>query len=243
MSEAAMLLGISDRFWRSVQYARRVVWCSCITFVGIVVRGGKPRCQEPHNPHPCRFSQIVSLFPSLWIRLAGISLASFSSGLGEMTFLQLSTAYRSPALGGKAVGWFSSGTGAAGLVGALIWWLVRGLGVELGLGLTAVIPPCMCLAYFLLLPGPSSFQTIEYAPARTSEVDDNVDADEDDDDGDIPSEAHPLASRQLTAKLMTREKLALARPLVLPYMIPLFAVYFGEMAFEADYPIPACLKG
>jgi CLN3 protein len=88
----------------------------------------------------------------------------------------------------------------------------------------------MCLTYFVLLPGPSSFQTTEYAPARTSEVEDvRVDDDDDDDDDDdnILSEAHPLASRQLTSKLMTREKLMLARQLVLPYMIPLFVVYFG----------------
>jgi battenin len=146
-----------------------------------------------------------------------------------MTFLQLSTAYRNPSLGGKAVGWFSSGTGAAGLVGALIWWLVRGLGVELGLGFTAVIPPCMSLTYFFLLPMPSSFQTpetAEYAPVPTGENNDQV-------EDELDEGQQSLASGQLTSTLTTREKLALARPLVLPYMIPLFAVYFGM-----DPPFP-----
>lgn len=82
--------------------------------------------------------QVVSMFPSLLMRVLGIAVASFSSGLGEITFLQLSTIYGSPILGGKAVSWFSSGTGASGLVGALLWWIVRGFGVELGLGLTSV---------------------------------------------------------------------------------------------------------
>ncbi len=36
---------------------------------------------------------LVSFFPALGMRLFGISLASFSSGLGELTFLQLSTRY------------------------------------------------------------------------------------------------------------------------------------------------------
>lgn len=34
--------------------------------------------------------------------------------------------------------YFASGTGAAGLVGAFLWWEVRGLGVRLGVGLSAV---------------------------------------------------------------------------------------------------------
>jgi battenin len=33
---------------------------------------------------------------------------------------------------------FASGTGAAGLVGAFIWWEVRSLGVRTGVGLSAV---------------------------------------------------------------------------------------------------------
>ena len=94
----------------------------------------------------------VALFSSLAWRMTGIALASFSSGLGEMTALQLSTSYSDPVeevvdskgdksqakLATQAVGWFSSGTGAAGLVGALLWWLVRGLGVLTGLMITLV---------------------------------------------------------------------------------------------------------
>ena|ERR1700683_2205567 len=34
--------------------------------------------------------------------------------------------------------YFASGTGAAGLVGALLWWEVRGLGVRTGVGISAV---------------------------------------------------------------------------------------------------------
>jgi hypothetical protein len=62
---------------------------------------------------------------------------SFEKGLGELTFLQLSTTY-SRKLSGISVGYFASGTGAAGLVGALLWWEVRGLGVREGVGLSSV---------------------------------------------------------------------------------------------------------
>jgi hypothetical protein len=34
--------------------------------------------------------------------------------------------------------YFASGTGAAGLVGAFLWWEVRGFGVRTGVGISAV---------------------------------------------------------------------------------------------------------
>ena len=34
--------------------------------------------------------------------------------------------------------YFASGTGAAGLVGAFMWWELRGLGVRTGVGISAV---------------------------------------------------------------------------------------------------------
>ena len=34
--------------------------------------------------------------------------------------------------------YFASGTGAAGLVGAFLWWELRNLGVRVGVGLSSV---------------------------------------------------------------------------------------------------------
>ena len=34
--------------------------------------------------------------------------------------------------------YFASGTGAAGLVGAFLWWELRSLGVRVGVGLSSV---------------------------------------------------------------------------------------------------------
>lgn len=81
---------------------------------------------------------IVAAFETLSARLIGIAFASFASGLGEMTFLQLSTTYHPKSIAGHCVGYFASGTGAAGLVGAGLWWELRALGVRLGVGLSAV---------------------------------------------------------------------------------------------------------
>lgn len=101
----------------TVRYAKRISSCTMINFTGVIV---------------------VALFTSLGMRLFGIAMASFASGLGEMTILQLSTTYPNSLLTSTAVGYFSSGTGLAGLAGALIWWLLRGLGVRLGLLISSV---------------------------------------------------------------------------------------------------------
>lgn len=80
-------------------------------------------------------------------------------GLGELTFLQLSTTYV-PVVAGRSVGYvfkrtndvlglkafdesryFASGTGAAGLAGAFLWWELRNLGVRVGVGLSSVRAP------------------------------------------------------------------------------------------------------
>ncbi|PWY97749.1 CLN3-domain-containing protein [Testicularia cyperi] len=124
----------------TVRYTKRVWSCAIISFVGML---------------------FVSYFPALALRLLGISLASFSSGLGELTFLQLSTRY-APKLhqlssatnyAGDGVGWFASGTGAAGLVGAAAWWIVRPLGVQTGMAILSTLPAFMLLAYLAILPG------------------------------------------------------------------------------------------
>lgn len=82
--------------------------------------------------------KIIALSSSLSPRLLGISLASLSSGMGELTFLQLTTTLPTEATSKTALGAWSSGTGFAGIGGAGIWWLLRGLGVKGGLGLSSV---------------------------------------------------------------------------------------------------------
>ena len=37
--------------------------------------------------------------------------------------------------------YFASGTGAAGLVGAFLWWELRNFGVRVGVGLSSVCDP------------------------------------------------------------------------------------------------------
>ncbi|GAA6003343.1 hypothetical protein JCM10207_000285 [Rhodosporidiobolus poonsookiae] len=204
------------------RYSRRVASCAAISFLGIL---------------------IVALSPTLFYRLLGIALASFSSGLGEMTFLQRATLYGSLSapggadLGGVAVGWFSSGTGAAGVGGAGLWWVLRGLGVRWGLGVCAILPLCMAAAYFLLLPplaafSPSSpFARTAYEAVPTAT--DEEASDDEDDTARIDEDALAAKLEQKLPSLTTKEKFELARPLVKTFMLPLFFVYLAEYTINS----------
>lgn len=66
-----------------IRYTRRLLGCCCLSTFGMLV---------------------VAAFDSLYMRLLGIGIASFSSGLGELTFLQLSTTYAPPSVAGLSVG-------------------------------------------------------------------------------------------------------------------------------------------
>ncbi|SCZ92260.1 BZ3500_MvSof-1268-A1-R1_Chr5-2g07743 [Microbotryum saponariae] len=211
------------------RYDRRILSCSAISFVGII---------------------IVASSSTLFLRLFGIAIASFSSGLGEMTYLQLTTLYgslRLPAsidLGGFAVGWFSSGTGAAGLVGAGLWWVLRGLGVKGGLLICSFLPLCMALTFYFLLPRVETFGSAPF-DVYTFVVDEDDLDQEDDVEGEreeedsqvgealIQPQAQRPAEEGEEITLTTREKLALAKPLFKRYMLPLFFVYLAEYTINS----------
>jgi len=211
-----------------IHYVKRLIGCCLLSSFGMIV---------------------VAAFDSLEMRLLGISLASLSSGLGELTFLQLSTRYHPSYVAGHSVGYFASGTGAAGLVGALIWWEVRSLGVRLGVGMSAFMPLVIPLTYLFLLPRP-----IEFASLSLPEH-------EEEDAADVPSEYMPLPSGEdgtdageaslytspmkASVSLTARDKLRLVRPLLLKYMLPLFCVYTFEYTINQGiaptliYPVPS----
>lgn len=99
---------------------------------------------------------------------------------------------------------------------------------------------CMLAVYLFLLPQSKAFtQQDSHTAAYTSVP--SVDQDEEDDlvDEHAPVQT-PDASRHLVPassskasitkqSLTTQQKLALARPLFLPFMIPLFVVYLAEV--------------
>ncbi|PWN95226.1 batten's disease protein Cln3 [Tilletiopsis washingtonensis] len=219
-----------------VRYARRIAACALLSAVGMLLVG--------HSP-------------VLASRLTGIGIASFSSGLGELTFLQLSTRYGRRA--GQAVGWFASGTGAAGLLGAAAWWLVRPLGVALGLSLLAALPLLMAACYLVLLPsrealeGDAAYRTLaESEPTPRASM-----ASESDDDEEL---LRPRAQRRESMDVAPlpfgrgagsaravpfARKMLLLRPMLLVYIAPLVLVYLLEYTINQGiaptllYPLPS----
>ncbi|KAK1236249.1 battenin CLN3 protein [Marasmius sp. AFHP31] len=208
-----------------IRYSKRLLGCCSLSSIGMLV---------------------VAFFDSLYARLLGICLASFSSGLGELTFLQLSTTYAPTSIAGRCIGYFASGTGAAGLVGAFLWWEVRGLGVRVGVGLSSVLPLVIPLTFFLLLPPNDAFlytalpaneaaSTMPYTPLATN-------------DDDEAEEGHLPAEFKAAPALSISDKWRLVKPLLAKYMLPLFCVYLFEYTINQGiaptllYPVPPAEK-
>lgn len=180
---------------------------------------------------------VIVIFSSVPMRLFGISLASLSSGLGEMTFLQLTTRYPTQ----PGVTWFASGTGAAGVVGAALWWLLRRLGVQIGLGLSSILPICLSVTYFFLLPSPNEIRFKNDDRITRGDYTVLAETDEVTRPPDSPTLTNPSKSHSLSLS----ERLELAKPLLVPFMLPLFTVYFAEYTINTGiaptllYPIPS----
>ncbi len=83
-------------------------------------------------------------------KLSGIILASFSSGVGELSFLSLTHFY-----GPFSLAAWGSGTGGAGLIGAGAYALATtsfGFSVRATLLASACLPVIMVISFFIILP-------------------------------------------------------------------------------------------
>ncbi|KAL7409605.1 CLN3 protein-domain-containing protein [Mrakia frigida] len=196
-----------------VRYRRRVASCALLSFIGMLT---------------------ISFSSNVSPRMLGISLASFSSGLGELTFLQLSSSYPS----NQSLGGFASGTGGAGIVGAGLWWLVKGWGVQLALGVFSILPLGMVLTMWLVLkPG-------EHIRKGRGSIGGGSGARGEGEDEDEEDQLPKLVGKQIKFALNAKEKWALARPLIFRFMFPLFFVYVFEYSINQGiaptllYPLP-----
>ncbi|KAG0222853.1 battenin CLN3 protein [Actinomortierella wolfii] len=126
-----VIKSIAPYFIHKIIYPVRIIVCASLSITAVT---------------------IIGLSDSVPIRIVGVMMASLSSGLGELTFLMLSSFYRI----GMVTAW-SSGTGGAGLIGAFLFlaltsWI--GLSVTTSLGVVAVFPILLLFAYFVLLGDP-----------------------------------------------------------------------------------------
>lgn len=204
----------------TVRYKRRILVCTAASWTGMI---------------------IIAAFNSTTLRLMGIGIASFSSGLGEMSFLPLSTTLPTQSMSRDALGAWASGTGGAGIGGAALWWFLRSLGVRTGLGLASFLPFAFPAVFFLLLPrfprsdGHSLIDDEYAAPGMHSSTGHQpiFAVDEEDvheDDQQARKVAVPMPGEVV---LTMQEKIDLVKPMVLKYMLPLFLVYAFEYIINA----------
>ncbi|XP_036594935.1 battenin [Trichosurus vulpecula] len=108
---------------------------------------------------------MVAFSQEVMTSLSGVVLASISCGLGEITFIALTAFYPS-----EVVSWWSSGTGGAGVLGALSYLglTLVGLSPENTLISMLGIPVLLLATYFLLLKSPDSLASQRDGMLETS---------------------------------------------------------------------------
>jgi battenin len=165
------------------------------------------------------FSTLALLFVAwldpIWLKFTGILLASLSSGLGETAFLAL-TSYYDP----RVVIYWSSGTGAAGIIGSVYYSLcssVFELGMTTILTMACILPILMSLSYAFLLQKERAV-----IPAASG---------------------GELSPKPKSVHLSFGNRVKMIKPLIVRYIIPLFLVYYAEYTinqgvfFSLLYPL------
>ncbi|KAF5285716.1 hypothetical protein FQA39_LY16522 [Lamprigera yunnana] len=95
---------------------------------------------------------LVAFSNRQWMAIAGVVLTSFCSGLGEATFLQYSSFFDK-----NVISTWSSGTGGAGVAGALSYAALNALGLRTALLIMLIVPITMAVAFWIILPKPTNF--------------------------------------------------------------------------------------
>uniref|UniRef100_A0A4X1UDL8 Battenin n=1 Tax=Sus scrofa TaxID=9823 RepID=A0A4X1UDL8_PIG len=154
---------------------------------------------------------LVAFSHSVATSLCGVVLASISSGLGEVTFLSLTSFYPR-----TVISWWSSGTGA-GLLGALSYLGLTQAGLSPQHTLLSMlgIPALMLASYFLLLTSPGSQDPGGEEEAETAARQPLIN-----------SEAPELKPGS-GSHLSLQERWTVFKGL-LHYIVPLVLVYFAE---------------
>ncbi|KAL8689855.1 MAG: hypothetical protein Q9218_004564 [Villophora microphyllina] len=182
---------------------------------------------------------LIALTPSytdggaITTKMAGVVLASLSSGAGELSFLGLTHYY-----GDMSLAAWGSGTGGAGLIGAGAYAIATttiGMSVQSSLLASSFLPVIMLLSFFLILQRvPTRHRTRTEQHEDYSAVDGNDNASEREDQGllsdplggSAASGKAPGNSSASWAKNFARN-LRRSRGLLVP-ILPLFLVYVAE---------------
>ncbi|CAN3370165.1 protein Btn1p [Diutina catenulata] len=164
---------------------------------------------------------MISLSSTVAAKIFGIVLASTSSGMGEITFLQLTHYYGDTA----AVGGWSSGTGGAGIAGSLYYLLLTNiwhLSSWKALFLSSLMPFALGGVYYGFLPSRANTGSESVA------LDNDWEVLREDGPFSAASETVPAWKTPSGVQAHFSSTMARIRPLVAVYMIPLASVYLAE---------------
>lgn len=160
----------------------------------------------------CLSFLLVGLASSVTVAIIGVVCASASSGLGEVTFLAYSAYFHK-----NVISAWSSGTGGAGLFGAVSYagLTAMGLSPQKTVLTMLIAPGLMVLSFYFLLDHPQqdSFQCLSLKPLS--------------DASNTESEVSLLTMPNTLDVLTLKEKISFI-PSVLKYMLPLGLVYIAE---------------
>jgi len=150
---------------------------------------------------------IVAFSHALWFSLLGVVFASMSSGFGEITLLSYSAHFDK-----DVVSTWSSGTGGAGVFGALSYagFTSAGVSPRKTVLIMNVIPFTFGISYWLILKHPKDLA--EREPLLETAGTDSV----------------TTAGRDQAVEVLTLKAKLLITKSLLKYMCPLFFVYFAE---------------
>eukprot|EP00753_Platysulcus_tardus_P008835 PLAT1660.2.p2 GENE.PLAT1660.2~~PLAT1660.2.p2 ORF type:complete len:437 (-),score=179.82 PLAT1660.2:595-1905(-) len=208
-----LLVKVTAPFWvHRLPYALRVLLCTVLNFASFYT---------------------VAVASSTTISLLGVTFASAAGGLGEITFLALSSFFHK-----STVTAWSSGTGMAGIAGSGWYLLLRFVlrvtpRVTLLLGGLWPIAYALTYAFLLQRPDkaggkgdrkallPAESTATEDSEAGVAVTPDSCSSDEVDDGAD------GAAVGAATAHMSFSQRLTRIR-LLLPYMLPLAIVYAAE---------------
>lgn len=158
----------------------------------------------------CSSFLMTSFTVATWMSFLGVVCAAIGSGLGEITFLAYSSHFDT-----DVISTWSSGTGGAGVLGALSYAAMASvLTPETTLLVMLCVPVLLAISFWGILVHPK---------LRNQQQERNI----------VVADAEPLLSscsgceEPAMPKLTLRQKLGLIKPL-LRFMIPLGLVYFAE---------------
>nr|XP_033802262.1 battenin isoform X2 [Geotrypetes seraphini] len=162
---------------------------------------------------------IVSYSTTITVSLLGVVFASISSGLGEISFLGLTAYYHRDVVAG-----WSSGTGGAGIFGALSYlgltW--SGFSPRHTLLVMLVIPFIMLCSYFLLLIHPLSVPRWKWHTPSWTSLGTTYDRQP------LMDQDGCARHRGVGSHSLTFSERVCIIPRLLKYMLPLSVVYFAE---------------